>query len=134
VSVIMTLEGLVALNKYATGNATPNWQIGLYNGAVGPGDSTVLSSFPPATFGGYAAQAAPFSSAVADSGADQGTSSMSAVTFTADGTSAEDVYGWYLWDATLGVSICAEEFGTPLHLANLGDSITVQLNYETGDL
>ena len=125
-SLIVSDEGLKRiLDLLTTGTGLGNIRIGLYQNNYTPVHTSVLLSFTPATFVGYAVVTPAFAAATVT--AHVGTTiDAAARTFTCSGTATTNtIYGYYVYDSVGGVTLFAEEFSSPQTIANIGDQISL---------
>lgn len=106
----------------------------LYKNVVQLGGNTVVGDLVEADFGGYAAVSPATWPAASTAAVMQAHCKQDAAVFTCDGTApANDVYGAYFVNG--GVLLAVQQFpGGPVNIANLGDSVTIQLDLFLGPL
>ena len=102
--------------------APENLVLRLFKNNITPSDTDVAGTYTEATFPGYAAITLTGASWNAPSG---GTIAYGAQqTFTCSGTSTDDIYGYYVTQASSGTLLYSERDGAaPFAVRNSGDNI-----------
>lgn len=114
-------ENLV-LEMMVNKTAPQNLVLRLFKNNITPSDTDTAGTYTEATFPGYAAITLTGASWNTASG---GTISYGAQqTFTCSGTSTDDIYGYYVTQASSGVLLYSERDGAaPFAVRNNGDNI-----------
>lgn len=108
-------------------------RVGLFTSPTTNAKTNTLASYTAATFAGYSAQTATWSSPALD-GNGNATYTGSTVTFTSTGASPTNViYGYYLYQSGTGKVWYSELFSAPVTINASGQSITVQPTMYLGD-
>jgi len=112
----------LALAMIVNKTAAENLVLRLYKNNITPSDTDTAGTYTEATFPGYAAITLTGASWGAPSG---GTITYGAQqTFTCSGTSTDDIYGYYVTQATSGTLLYSERDGAaPFAVRNSGDNI-----------
>lgn len=102
--------------------APENLVLRLYSNNITPADTDTAGTYTEATFAGYSAITLTGASWGAGSG---GTTTFAQQTFTRSSTGAtENIYGYYVTQATSGVLIWSErDAAAPAAMTNAGDNI-----------
>jgi hypothetical protein len=125
VAVVFPNQGEnIALEAIVNKTPAQNLVLKLFKNDVTPGETDTEATYTEADFTGYAAITLTGSSWGA---ASNGTISYAQQTFTSSaGSQNQDVYGYYLVQATSGKLVYAERFPDgPYNIANSGDDIKV---------
>lgn len=114
------------LENFVNKTAPENKSLRLFKSNTTPAETDTAGTYTEATFTGYAAVTLTGASWTVNSGA-PGTASYAAQTFTSSANqTAENVYGYYVLEATAGTLDWAERFtGAPYVIQNLNDAIAV---------
>ncbi len=102
--------------------AAENLVLRLYKNNITPSDTDVAGTYTEATFPGYSAITLTGASWNAPSGGSIAYGAQQ--TFTCSGTSTDDIYGYYVTQATSGTLLYSERDGAaPFAVRNSGDNI-----------
>jgi hypothetical protein len=114
----------LSLEMIVNKTAPQNLVLKLYKNDITPSDTDTASTYTEATFSGY--------SAITLTGASWGTASSGTITygsqqtFTCDDTATDDIYGYYVVQATSGTLLYSERDGSaPLAIRSSGDAIKI---------
>ncbi len=114
-------ENLV-LEMIVNKTAPQNLVLRLYKNNITPSDTDTAGTYTEATFPGYAAITLTGASWNAASGGSIAYGAQQ--TFTCSGTSTDDIYGYYVTQATSGTLLYSERDGAaPFAVRNSGDNI-----------
>lgn len=116
-------ENLV-LEMIVNKTAPQNLVLKLYKNNITPSDTDTASTYTEATFGGYTAITLTGASWNA---ASSGTIAYSAQqTFTCNSTATDDIYGYYVVQATSGTLVYSErDASAPFAVRSSGDAIKI---------
>lgn len=116
-------ENLV-LEMIVNKTAPQNLVLKLYKNNITPSDTDTASTYTEATFGGYAAITLTGASWNA---ASSGTITYSAQqTFTCNATATDDIYGYYVVQASSGILVYSErDASAPFAVRSSGDAIKI---------
>ncbi len=116
----------VTLLQFALGHSVPgNQLLKLFTNNVTPGDTDVASTYTEMTGQGYSAKTLTKGNWSVVSSNGVGTATYAAQTWTFSGGTAVTAYGYYIVDATSGLLLWAEPFGTAKVIQNVGDQIII---------
>ena len=112
--------------------------INLFNNNISVGSNVTVASFTAATFTGYAAQALATVPAPVNDSTLGGVSIFipsHLFTCTTAPDTPETIYGWWLQDTT-GKCVAAGNFTQPFIIANVGDTVPMQvtLNFQSAGM
>jgi len=127
VATVIPNEGKTAFISRLKDATASNYRAILYTNNHTPSITTTVSDLTEATFGDYA-QLTPSWGSITVDGSNRATMTASALVWTADGTSGQNVYGWALLDISFSPDrvLIAEIFSpTPKAMSTNGDSISV---------
>ena len=114
-------ENLV-LEMLVNKTAPQNLVLRLYRNNITPSDTDVAGTYTEASFPGYAAITLTGASWIAASGGSIAYGAQQ--TFTCSGTSTDDIYGYYVTQASSGTLLYSERDGAaPFAVRNSGDNI-----------
>jgi hypothetical protein len=117
------------LNK----TAPENLVLRLFQNDVTPADTDVAGTYTEATFTGYSAITLTGSGWTVTTGApSEAVYAQQSFTSTA-GSQNQTVYGYYVTQATSGVLMWSERFGTSYTIQNNGDTIKVTPKFTAAD-
>lgn len=113
-----------ALEHLVNKTAPENLVLRLYKNNITPSDSDTAVTYTEATFPGYAA--------ITLTGATWGAAAAGTITygaqqtFTCSGVATDDIYGYYITQATSGVLMWSERDGAaPFAIRNSGDAVKI---------
>lgn len=116
-------ENLV-LEMIVNKTAPQNLVLKLYKNNITPSDTDTASTYTEATFGGY--------SAITLTGASWGSASSGTIaygsqqTFTCNATATDDIYGYYVVQASSGTLLYSErDANAPFAVRNSGDAVKI---------
>ena len=115
----------IALEALVNKTAPQNLVLRLYSNNITPSDTDTAGTYTEATFAGY--------SAITLTGASWGAASAGTITYGSQQTftrsttgTAENIYGYYVTQATSGTLVYSERDGAaPFAVTNAGDAIKI---------
>ena len=114
----------LSLEMIVNKTAAQNLLLKLYKNNITPSDTDTAGTYTEATFPGYAA--------ITLTGASWGTAAAGTITygsqqtFTCSGTATDDIYGYYIVQASSGTLLYSERDGAaPFAIRNSGDAVKI---------
>lgn len=118
-----------SLDAYLTAAVGSSYKMGLFKNNLTVSDDTVIGDIVPADFGGYSGlqNLTSFSASVWT--APRAVATSADITWTADGTSSNTIYGYYVVDGTGALAWIDKNASGPLTIGSPGQRYVVSPAY-----